>query len=157
MKWIVSVGWSIYPIGYFLGYLGGGTDVATVNAVYNLADFINKIAFGLVILGYACLTQKKRSFTNLKLRGIFNSPFFMKNALQNISKENIQTLLESNSWNNLVIFNKTDLFFKSNVLNIAKKLDVTENQYTNILATTLGWVNVQNIICRQAGDALELH
>ena len=51
----------------------------------------------------------------------------MKNALQNISKENIQTLLESNSWNNLVIFNKTDLFFKSNVLNITKKLEVTEN------------------------------
>ena len=26
MKWIVSIGWSIYPIGYFLGYLAGGTD-----------------------------------------------------------------------------------------------------------------------------------
>ena len=25
MKWIVSIGWSIYPIGYFLGYLAGGT------------------------------------------------------------------------------------------------------------------------------------
>jgi len=49
MKWIVSVGWSIYPIGYFLGYLAGGTDNNTLNAVYNLADFINKIAFGLVI------------------------------------------------------------------------------------------------------------
>ena len=49
MKWIVSVGWSIYPIGYFLGYFMGNTDVAAVNAVYNLADFINKIAFGLVI------------------------------------------------------------------------------------------------------------
>ena len=49
MKWIVSVGWSIYPIGYFLGYLAGGTDNNTLNMVYNLADFINKIAFGLVI------------------------------------------------------------------------------------------------------------
>ncbi len=49
MKWIVSIGWSIYPIGYFLGYLAGGTDEATLNAVYNLADIINKIAFGLVI------------------------------------------------------------------------------------------------------------
>ena len=54
MKWIVSVGWSIYPIGYFLGYLGGGTDVATVNAVYNLADFLTRLhsvlSFGLLLL-----------------------------------------------------------------------------------------------------------
>ena len=39
MKWIVSIGWSIYPIGYFLGYLAGGTNVETVNIVY-LADLI---------------------------------------------------------------------------------------------------------------------
>ena len=49
MKWIVSIGWSIYPIGYFLGYLAGGTDENSLNAIYNLADIINKIAFGLVI------------------------------------------------------------------------------------------------------------
>ncbi len=49
MKWIVSIGWSIYPIGYFLGYMAGGTDESTLNLVYNLADIINKIAFGLVI------------------------------------------------------------------------------------------------------------
>ncbi len=49
MKWIVSIGWSIYPIGYFLGYLAGGTDSASLNAIYNLADIVNKIAFGLVI------------------------------------------------------------------------------------------------------------
>ena len=49
MKWIVSIGWSIYPIGYFLGYMAGGTDESSLNAIYNLADFINKILFGLVI------------------------------------------------------------------------------------------------------------
>ena len=49
MKWIVSIGWSIYPIGYFLGYLAGGTDESSLNAIYNLADIVNKIAFGLVI------------------------------------------------------------------------------------------------------------
>ena len=49
MKWIVSIGWSIYPIGYFLRYLAGGTDENALNAIYNLADIINKIAFGLVI------------------------------------------------------------------------------------------------------------
>ena len=50
LKWIVSIGWSIYPIGYFLGYLsGGGADAATLNWVYNLADYVNKIAFGVII------------------------------------------------------------------------------------------------------------
>ena len=49
MRLIVTVGWAIYPLGYFLGYLAGGTDPATVNIVYNLADFVNKIAFGVVI------------------------------------------------------------------------------------------------------------
>ena len=49
MKWIVSIGWSIYPIGYFLGYLGGGVDMDMLNIVYNLADLINKFLFGLVI------------------------------------------------------------------------------------------------------------
>ena len=50
LKWIVSIGWSIYPIGYFLGYLSGaGADASTLNWVYNLADYINKIAFGVII------------------------------------------------------------------------------------------------------------
>merc|ERR1712045_189606 len=49
MRFIVSVGWSIYPLGYFFGYLMGGVDDGTLNLVYNLADFVNKIAFCLAI------------------------------------------------------------------------------------------------------------
>lgn len=49
MKWTVSVGWSIYPIGYFLGYMAGGVDPGALNIAYNLADVLNKIAFGLFI------------------------------------------------------------------------------------------------------------
>ena len=51
-KWMlicVTIGWSIYPIGYFMGYMGGGADAATLNIVYNLADFVNKIGFGVII------------------------------------------------------------------------------------------------------------
>ena len=48
LRWIVTVGWAIYPIGYILGYTGGA-DAAALNLVYNLADFVNKIAFGVVI------------------------------------------------------------------------------------------------------------
>jgi bacteriorhodopsin len=49
MKWIVTIGWAIYPIGYFLGYMAGGADANTLNVIYNLADVINKIAFCLAI------------------------------------------------------------------------------------------------------------
>ena len=49
MKWILTVGWVIYPVGYYLGYLGSGVDANSLNLVYNLADFVNKILFGLVI------------------------------------------------------------------------------------------------------------
>jgi len=49
IKWIVTVGWAIYPIGYFMGYLGGGVDSAGLNTLYNLADLVNKFLFGLVI------------------------------------------------------------------------------------------------------------
>ena len=56
MRWIVTIGWAIYPLGYVLGYFvlttatGGTTPEASqaLNIVYNLADFVNKIAFGLM-------------------------------------------------------------------------------------------------------------
>ena len=48
LRLIVTVGWAIYPIGYYLGYTGSA-DAGTLNIVYNLADFVNKIAFGVVI------------------------------------------------------------------------------------------------------------
>ena len=49
IKWIVTIGWAIYPIGYFMGYLGGGVDSGSLNTIYNLADLVNKFLFGLVI------------------------------------------------------------------------------------------------------------
>jgi bacteriorhodopsin len=49
MTFLVTVGWAIYPLGYFLGYMGGGADAGTMNIIYNLADFWNKIGFGIVI------------------------------------------------------------------------------------------------------------
>ena len=51
MMLIIVVGWSIYPAGYAAGYLMGGEGVyaSNLNLIYNLADFINKILFGLII------------------------------------------------------------------------------------------------------------
>lgn len=49
LRLIATIGWAIYPLGYFMEYLGGGVDLVSLNIIYNLADFLNKIAFGLVI------------------------------------------------------------------------------------------------------------
>merc|ERR1712147_554031 len=49
MRFIVTVGWSIYPLGYFFGYLLGAVSDAPLNLIYNLADFVNKIWFCLAI------------------------------------------------------------------------------------------------------------
>lgn len=49
LRLIVTIGWAIYPLAYFMEYLGGGVDGASINLIYNLADFLNRIAFCLVI------------------------------------------------------------------------------------------------------------
>jgi bacteriorhodopsin len=52
MRNIVTFGWSIYAIGYFVGYLTGaeaGSQDNMLNVVYNIADVVNKIAFGVII------------------------------------------------------------------------------------------------------------
>lgn len=61
LRLIVTVGWAIYPIGYFLGYLSGAetTNFDTVNIIYNLADLVNKTAFGLAIFIGATMDSSK--------------------------------------------------------------------------------------------------
>jgi len=49
MRLIVTAGWAIYPAGYFFGYLMQGVNDCSLNLIYNLADFVNKIAFCLAI------------------------------------------------------------------------------------------------------------
>jgi bacteriorhodopsin len=56
MRLIVTFGWAIYPVGYFFGYLTGSgpADSANMlNIIYNAADVLNKIAFGLIIWSVA--------------------------------------------------------------------------------------------------------
>lgn len=60
MRLIVAVGWAIYPLGYYLTLLGPTVtyhDQSVINVVYNLADLVNKLAFGLCIWG-AAITDK---------------------------------------------------------------------------------------------------
>ena len=49
LRMIITIGWAVYPLGYVFGYLTGGLDSNALNIIYNFADFINKIAFGIVI------------------------------------------------------------------------------------------------------------
>jgi bacteriorhodopsin len=64
MRLIVSLGWSIYPLGYFLGFLTGIADQTTLNVVYNIADLVNKICFVL-----ACWSCAKEDTERLKITG----------------------------------------------------------------------------------------
>jgi len=48
MRFIVTFGWSIYPLGYFVGNcLAIDGAEKYLNVIYNVADFVNKIAFVL--------------------------------------------------------------------------------------------------------------
>ena len=61
LRMIVTIGWFIYPLGYVFGYLTGSVDDNSLNIIYNLADFVNKIAFGLVIWVAAMQSTNTRS------------------------------------------------------------------------------------------------
>merc|ERR1712170_10289 len=62
MRIIVSAGWSIYPLGYLFGYLLGAVDEVFLNLLYNIADFVNKIA--------SCLRAGQAPRPSLKARGM---------------------------------------------------------------------------------------
>ena len=61
MRMIVTIGWAIYPLGYVFGYLTGGVDANSLNVIYNLADFVNKIAFGVIIWSCAVANSGRRA------------------------------------------------------------------------------------------------
>jgi bacteriorhodopsin len=64
MRWIVTIGWAIYPIGYFFGYLTGSNpadSMKALNVIYNLADLLNKIAFGVIIWSVAVSETENNS------------------------------------------------------------------------------------------------
>ena len=42
LKWIITIGWAIYPIGYLL-------NTTDMNLTYNIGDFVNKILYVLII------------------------------------------------------------------------------------------------------------
>jgi len=64
MRWIVTIGWAIYPLGYFYGYLATGDPAGSadsLNVIYNLADVLNKIAFGVIIWNVAVTESEAKA------------------------------------------------------------------------------------------------
>jgi bacteriorhodopsin len=64
MRWIVTIGWAIYPLGYFYGYLATGDPASSadsLNVIYNLADVLNKIAFGVIIWNVAVTESEAKA------------------------------------------------------------------------------------------------
>ena len=56
MALILTVGWAIYPLGFVLGQGDGGTD--NLNILYNIADVVNKTAFGMMVWYAATMDTK---------------------------------------------------------------------------------------------------
>ncbi|TWX73573.1 bacteriorhodopsin-like [Colwellia sp. C1TZA3] len=67
MTLLVTVGWAIYPLGYFVGYFTNGADAGTMNIIYNVADFWNKIAFGVVIWAAAVADTDSKQEASTKV------------------------------------------------------------------------------------------
>ena len=49
MRLFILVGWAIYPIGYAVTLFASGVEVQLVRElIYNVADLVNKVGFGLI-------------------------------------------------------------------------------------------------------------
>ena len=61
----MSLGWAIYPAGYFLGQVNDSAAAAqALNVTYNIADFVNKIAF--VLACWSCAKADTEAALNSK-------------------------------------------------------------------------------------------
>jgi len=60
LRLIVTVGWAIYPLGNFITSFGGYVDDGALSVAYNLADFLNRMAFGLAVLATAMMASEVR-------------------------------------------------------------------------------------------------
>ena len=50
LRLIMTIGWAIYPLCFFIGAFTGPTELRYLHITYNLADLVNQVAFGLTFL-----------------------------------------------------------------------------------------------------------
>ena len=61
LRLIVTVGWAIYPLGNFITSFGGYVDDGALSVAYNIADFLNRMAFGVAVLATAMLDSEEET------------------------------------------------------------------------------------------------
>ncbi|MBB3457995.1 bacteriorhodopsin [Rhizobium sp. BK313] len=59
LRLIVTIGWAIYPLGNFLTAFAGMTDDGSLSVAYNVADILNRMAFGIAILATGVLASEE--------------------------------------------------------------------------------------------------
>ena len=64
MAIIITMGWAIYPIGYVYGMDGDTDAINNLNILYNIADVLNKTAFGLMVWYAATLDTAAQETEN---------------------------------------------------------------------------------------------
>jgi sensory rhodopsin len=63
LRLILTIGWAIYPLSDFITNFAGGVDSGGRDLAFNLADFVNRIGFGLTILAVAMNAAEARTQT----------------------------------------------------------------------------------------------
>lgn len=61
LRLIVTIGWAIYPLANFIISFSEYVDAGGMSVAYNLTEFLNRMAFGLIILTSAVLATKGAS------------------------------------------------------------------------------------------------
>jgi sensory rhodopsin len=59
LRLIVTVGWAIYPLGNFLTAFAGMVDDGSLSVAYNLADILNRMAFGVAVLSVSVAVSEE--------------------------------------------------------------------------------------------------
>ena len=59
LRLIVTIGWAVYPLGNFISSFGGYVDGGALSVTYNLADFINRMAFGAAVFATAMIHSEE--------------------------------------------------------------------------------------------------
>ena len=59
LRLIVTIGWAIYPLGNFLTAFAGMVDDGSLSVAYNLADILNRMAFGVAVLSVAVVVSEE--------------------------------------------------------------------------------------------------
>lgn len=59
LRLIVTIGWAIYPLGNFLTAFAGLVDDGSLSIAYNIADILNRMAFGLTVLATGTLLNEE--------------------------------------------------------------------------------------------------